>query len=65
MKDVHLCNYSSQPDIQIWCDDSWSEPAWNATSGLTDNPKVYESDDGRLYTFDLGETTCAKCLAKP
>ncbi len=57
---VHLCDWSSQPDIHIVCDDSWTTPAW-------DEPRVrlpadvYVSDDRRLYTFEERLVTCPAC----
>jgi hypothetical protein len=61
---IHLCNYASQPSIQIACDGSWTEPAWDERSGLTDIEGVYRSDDNRLYTFVEEKTTCPHCIKK-
>lgn len=47
---VHYCCYSSQPDIQIACDESWDTPKIPTPAGLP--PNVYMLMDGRLYTFE-------------
>jgi hypothetical protein len=61
-QEVHLCCYSSQPNIQIACDLSFTTPAWNGGTEDGEDESVYRSDDGRLYTFDHDRTTCKACL---
>lgn len=57
---VHHCLWSSQPDLLIACDHSWTTPKWgNAQIGVEG---VYSTDDGRLYSFDESLTTCTECL---
>lgn len=59
-KPIHICLWSSQPDILIACDHSWTTPKWgDSSTGIED---VYFTDDGRMYTFDDPKTTCTKCL---
>lgn len=58
---VHMSNYSSHNRVQIQCDESWTEPKWGPTSGLTDILGVYEAEDDRLYTFEKKFVTCAHC----
>lgn len=58
-QDVHLCLWSSQPDILIACDHSWTTPKWGPKQPLPDN--IYYADDGRMYTFDEELTTCKAC----
>ena len=62
MSDVHYCAWSSQPDIQIFCDGSWAQPAW--THPETETPEVYRTDDDRLYTFEKDPVTCPACRSK-
>jgi hypothetical protein len=57
---VHICLWSSHPDLLLACDHSWTTPKWG--SAETDVPDVYCTDDGRLYTFDDSHTTCSSCL---
>lgn len=58
---VHVCLWSSQPDILIACDHSWTTPKWADASTKTE--EVYWTADARLYTFDENRTTCDACLA--
>lgn len=57
---IHVCLWSSQPDILIACDHSWTTPKWGDAKTGTDD--VFWTDDGRRYTFDENLTNCAKCL---
>jgi len=64
MSDIHLCNWSQQPDVQIACDGSWTTPAirfQKAEQAATGIKDVHKADDGRLYTFDRRNVTCPKC----
>jgi hypothetical protein len=58
---VHVCLWSSQPDILIACDHSWTTPKWDDAG--TAEPDVFLTDDGRRCTFDESLTTCVACLA--
>jgi hypothetical protein len=59
---IHYCGYSSQPDIRICCDNSWTTPAW-AKEGNPEPPEkdVHLADDMRFYTFDENRVTCKTC----
>lgn len=59
---IHYCDYASQPDIRIFCDQSWTRPAWNDASTSIEN--VYKTEDNRVYTFNLLLTTCLDCAKK-
>jgi hypothetical protein len=61
---VHLCSYASQPAIQIFCDQSWTTPAWDSPDDLNLPENVYASDDNRYYTFNRDCVTCKSCLNK-
>lgn len=61
---IHLCDWSSQPDIHIYCDDSWTGPAWGPIEKIIIQPGVYLSDDDRLYCFDAKLVSCKACLDK-
>lgn len=62
MEQICLVNYASQPDIQFFCDDSWSIPAWNQPKDLPQD--IYLADNKSYYTFEFKHVTCTKCLAK-
>lgn len=64
MSVIHLCDYASQPSIQILCDQSWTTPNWGPGGGKTSTEGVYESDDGRLYTFNPELMTCPACKSQ-
>lgn len=55
---VHLCLWSSQPDLYIACDLSWTTPAWKQPE-LPEG--VHLANDRRLYTFEEEKTTCQAC----
>lgn len=57
---VHYVAFSSQPDIQICCDGSWTTPEWTQPPNL--NQGVYLACCGRLYCFDTNSVTCSECL---
>lgn len=64
---VHLSDYSSQPDIHILCDNTWTTPAWGPESTLQKSlakRDIFLGDDDRYYTFDPEHVTCKQCLAK-
>lgn len=62
---IHYCDWSSQPDIHIMCDGTWSQPMWGPEG---ENPigaeGVYKTDSGHLYTFTIEKVTCPTCVAK-
>lgn len=58
---VHLVNYASQPDLQIWCDSSWTTPAYGKRHSAHG---PYEAHDGRWYAFEWLKVTCPACLHK-
>jgi hypothetical protein len=62
---IHLCDYASQPSIQISCDQTWTTPKWGPSGGKTSTEGVYETDDDRLYTFERSKATCPLCIAEP
>lgn len=59
---VHLCDWSSQPDIRIACDQSWTTPRIEHFD--TTGEKVFRAVGGRLYTFENEFVTCPKCKEK-
>jgi hypothetical protein len=63
-KAVHHSDYSSQPDVRISCDQSFTTPKWSHRGGETNMPEIYQADDGRFYTFDPTKATCPSCLLK-
>lgn len=64
---VHLCDWSSQPDLHIACGEPWAVPAWKTatTDPHTSTEGVYRTDDGRLYAFERDMATCEACKAAP
>ena len=58
---VHHCDWASQPDIRIACDQSWTTPAWTQPE-LPKN--VYAADNGKLYAFAYEVVTCEECRQK-
>lgn len=60
---VHFCNWSGQPDLHIACGEPWTTPRWEGAATAIEG--VYWSDDGRLYSFERGKTTCATCKVAP
>jgi len=60
--DIHWVGWASQPDLQIWCDESFTTPSYGNAG--TDVPNVYRTADDRLYTFDCALATCAACKRK-
>jgi hypothetical protein len=60
-KPIHICLWSSQPDILIECDKSWTTPSWAKHQDILPENIYYSSDD-RLYSFDEELVTCEKCL---
>jgi hypothetical protein len=63
---IHWCGYASQPDIQIWCDQSWTTPKWGPGDHVhrDEAGTYYDTDDGRLYTFEYPRATCLACAQK-
>ena len=61
-QDIHWVGWASQPDLQIWCDGSFTTPSYREAH--TDTPDVYRTADGRLYTFDCVLATCEACRRK-
>lgn len=66
---VHYCDWSSQPDIHILCDGSWTEPAWengppSALQRILNRREIYQAEDERYYTFEESTVTCKKCRAR-
>lgn len=55
---IHLCDWSSQPDIRIKCSQAMSTPAWKDTNVA---PGVFRADNGAVYTFESGKVTCPEC----
>ena len=64
---VHHCDWSSQPDLHIHCDDSWTTPLWGTPSAMQaalERREIFVTEDDRYYTFDDDKVTCKACLAK-
>lgn len=62
---VHIIMYSSHNSLQVLCDESWTTLKWGKPEEQnTDNPKVWVTDDDRLYTFEEKNVSCKDCLAK-
>lgn len=61
---IHYSDYASQPDVRIYCDGSWTTPAWAPADDKTEMPAVYRADTMALYTFERPRVTCERCLAK-
>ena len=67
---IHLCDWSQQPDIHIYCDDSWTTPHWKQEG--EDFPEegdpvgCYLTSDEplRKYAFDFEKVNCPACLSK-
>lgn len=57
---MHLVTEARQPDLQILCDQSWTQPGWNQRHP---HGPVFMTTDGRAYTFDPHCVTCAACHA--
>lgn len=57
---VHAISWSGQPDLQFLCTKDWSTPAWESSKEVLPR-NVYQSDDGRLYTFEPALVTCKAC----
>jgi hypothetical protein len=60
-KPVHMVDYSSQPDLRVRCDGSWTTPKFPQPEGLSGG--VYGTADDRLYTFSEEKVTCELCIA--
>jgi hypothetical protein len=61
---IHLCCWGDQPDIQIYCDESWTTPKWGGSPPDRPNLNLYLSDDDRWYTFTKELITCSACINK-
>jgi hypothetical protein len=58
---VHYSEWAQQPDIRLACG-RMTTPAWIQRDRLPE--RVYQTDDGDLYTFERKElVTCTACLA--
>lgn len=60
---VHYVAWGQQPDIQVFCDEAWTQPGWGQTRD-EDGPWRTDETPPRLYTFEKGEVTCSACLNK-
>lgn len=62
---VHISDWAGQPDIRIFCDQSWTTPAWTDSVVVVEDHDgeggVYRSTDNRLYTFTKSRVTCEAC----
>lgn len=58
-REIHLCNWASQPTIGIACSGVYTQPAWNQPTNLPED--VYETEENLLYTFLKVKVTCEKC----
>lgn len=58
---VHFCDYSSQPDVHLICEDDWTIPSWRVPP-LVLPEYVYEADCRKLYTFEKELVNCNVCL---
>lgn len=56
---IHCCDYAQQPDIRIYCDQSYDNPDLSEPS-----PGAYGRYDGKIYTFDSFRVNCKDCLVK-
>jgi hypothetical protein len=62
---VHFCDYASQPDIRIACDQKWTTPYLAPGEVRIDRfRRVFPGMDGRSYTFEKTRVTCPKCKEK-
>ena len=62
MKQIHLCNWSQQPDIKIACSGKYTQPSRsNNTYNISG---IYEDLEGELYTFDKELVSCEECERK-
>lgn len=66
---IHLCVYSSQPDIQIYCNNDWTIPKWGTCiSGFVDTGiyegEAYKGAQHYRYTFEDRFVTRKDCLNK-
>lgn len=64
---VHFSDYSSQPDIHILCDDTWTTPSWGRQTMIQralERREIYRSDDERYYAFDEEKVSCKECKEK-
>jgi len=59
---IHYCNYSNQPDVLIFCNKYWTQPAWTQPANKPEF--VYKTDDKgeSYYTFNKELVTCEECL---
>lgn len=58
---VHLVNWSSQPDLQLWCSGEMTTPKWGKTA---EGSGVFLAQNDQIYTFDKRKVTCRACLEK-
>lgn len=61
-KVIHNISWAAQGDLQISCDNSWTSAKWNQDKDLPEN--VYQTEDDRLYSFEVCEITCPECMLK-
>ena len=61
---IHICDYASQPDIRIFCTQTWTTPKWPIGDAETAVPGLYLADNGMYYSFDLQLANCKDCLNK-
>lgn len=59
---VHYVAWAQQPDIQLFCSQAWTTPAWGPPG--THQPPVFKADNGEHYTFTRGHVTCEACVKK-
>jgi hypothetical protein len=59
---VHLVNWASQPDLQLWCSGEMTTPKWGKKA---EGSGVFLAQNDQIYTFDKRKVTCRACLEKP
>ena len=57
---VHYSDWAGQPNIRIACTQNYTQPAWGQSDTKIEG--VYASENEGLYTFDICNVTCPKCL---
>ena len=62
---VHYCAWAQQPDIQIFCDGTYTQPGWGPQhKEEEEGPWTTDEKPSRLYAFEKGQVTCPACLEK-